>query len=387
MTTAPARPSTASWRVPLYPTVFATALIILVARLPEAIFRAEFWADDSRLYTHALAGVSLLEPYAATLFVGLRAVAWAETLVPPASAPLVGNGVALLTMAGTAAFATSGRMPWDRRTGLLIAFGIVALPASFQLIGNLSHAFWGLALWMGLTALSREPESRTARLAESAGLIGVGITGVGALLLWPLFVGSRRRLLVVLPFAIIQGVVLFMMMGGANTDEGREALIVVDLEWAGFVVLERVFVTPLLGPDLTSELPMFAIAIFGVLTAGIVAAVLRDWRLAFLGLIAPTLALFGGETQTAAFADPELAPRYFWLSGAVLVIVLAQHRNRPLVLPLILLLMAGVVSESRITPPPEVGWSSRSECIGGPEPCSVPVEPRGRFFVEYVPRH
>lgn len=81
---------------------FAAALMILVARRPEAIFRAQFFAEDGKVFylPTFFSGPGLLfEPYAGYLIVFPRLIAYAERLAPPAFAPMVGTIVTFAMIA------------------------------------------------------------------------------------------------------------------------------------------------------------------------------------------------------------------------------------------------------------------------------------------------
>lgn len=147
------------------PAVFLAALAILVLRLPEALLRAEFLADDGYLYTQALerGAAVLAETYAGYLIVGQQAVVLLELLVPPTSAPLVGNLVAFASMAAVAAYVAVAPLPWPRGVGLAMAAVVVLAPAAYPLLGTLSHAQWAIALWLAVVPLAVAPATGSAR--------------------------------------------------------------------------------------------------------------------------------------------------------------------------------------------------------------------------------
>ena len=364
------------WLVPQFALVLIAAFAIVVSRMPWALFRAEFWADDAVFYTDALhRGVStIIEPYAGYLILVTRLVAVMAAIVPPLYAPVVAGAMSLLLLAAAAAFATSARLPWSRRTGVIIAVGVVALPASFEVIGNMAHLQWPLSMWLAMTALSTPPVGAIRRGLETAGIAAVGLSSLIGLLLLPLFLrGPRHRLFTLAAVALIQVWIL-------DFSGRRDPL---DVEWAlvPWVLVLRVVITPLLGPSITETLTQPALVVIGLVAFIAIVVVLAQgprpisgWAV-YVGTSIPLIGIVLGGDSTSSLASSATAPRYFWLAGVALVVVVAVSRRRLLAIPLIVLLIGGMVVEWRIVPWPDTGWAERSACIGGPRPCSIPVQP------------
>ena len=368
--------------------VFGVALVILGLRLPEAVVRAEFWAEDGLFYSDALVRglASITDPYAGYFIIGIRGVAFLETLGPPMYAPLIGNLLSLGVMASVAAFATSRRMPWNRTTGTMIAAGIVILPIGFELVGTLVHVVWPLMLWMAFVAVSREPSTRAGRTMETVGLVAAGLTGIGGVLVSPLFLrGPRRRLVAVVGVVVVQLLAVVATFGERPGSLGAEWPLV------PFIWLLRAVQTPLLGDSLTGALPLVA----NIIIAGLVAAVagvllLRTARhvaalIFLLSFAIPVAGIVMGGEATTALANPAWAPRYFWSAGVGLVVLLALNRRHLAAVPLITLFLFGAALEFDIHPASEMGWRGQSACIGGPEPCEIPVAPGDRWNVKWQP--
>jgi hypothetical protein len=361
--------------------VFFIVLTVLVLRLPEALVRAEFYADDGYMYGRALAvgSSTVVEPYAGFLVVGQRAVVLLETLLPPHLAPLLGSFVALTILAGVAAMAASPRMPWDRRRGLAIAVGIALLPASYPVVGNLAHIIWPVMLWMTFTAVSSET---TRRRLETTALATAGLTGPGAIILWPLFLrGPRRRLLTVSAVGAVQLVAIALSQ--------RTSLMSLDATAVPYVAVMRLIVTPLLGPHISAELlPVAMIGIGAVLMSGVGLLLLhnphRRW-LAYVALAFPFAGVLFAGVPTGWYANADLFPRYFWIPSAMLVILIATSRLSWPSAVLALAFALGVMSEARIEAWEGTQWSVRSSCIGGPVPCEVPVAPMDDWNVHWAP--
>lgn len=375
------------WRYFPY-AVLVAAFLLLVARLPEAIFRAEFWAEDGLFYSEALARgtATILEPYAGYLVVGYRLVTYGETFLPPQFAPLTGNLVSFVVMAAVASFATSSRLPWSRGVGAFVALGIVLLPIGFELVGTLVHVVWPLTLWVALVAISREPESTEGRIAESVGLVAAGLTGLGAVLAAPLYVGaSRRRIALIVGLASVQVATIALSFHTRPGGAGAEWSLV------PYVWLLRSVVTPLLGADIAAALPPPAVVLIGLLVTS--AAAVLFWRtpsaprkLILLMLVAvPLLGIVAGGEPTRSLLSPVWAPRYFWLAGVAFIVLFAMNHRDRFAVALAGLLVIGVVAEFRISAAGPLGWEERSACIGGPTPCDVPVAPGEKWYVKWRP--
>lgn len=372
--------------------------LLLVIRMPEAVFRAEFWAEDGLFYSEALAnGAStLVEPYAGYFILSIRAVALVGSLLPPQLAPAFGNAFSIAFMASAAAFATSVRMPWPRSVGVLIAGGIILSPIGFELVGTLVHIVWPATVLLGFIAISREPESPFGRTVETIGLLIASATGIGSVLMLPLFaVGPRRRLLAVGGVAMVQIVTTALML-----DERPGAI---GAEWplVPYVWILRSVVTPLVGSSLASTLPGGVVVGMGIIVVSFVTLLLLDrlprvattraTTLAMIVLLAVVIPIagiaFGGE-PTSDLTNPYWAPRYFWLAGVGLVLLIALHVLAPLraaAIPLLILFVVGATLQFRIEAAPSMGWAQLSECIGGAVACEVPVAPGEKWNVHWQP--
>jgi hypothetical protein len=370
----------------LFWIALVAGILILVARLPESIFRPEFWAEDGLFFSEALAGGvrTLIEPYEGYLVVAHKTVLLAATVLPPPLAPLLSNGTQLLAIAGAAAFSATAGLPWSRSTGLLIALGIVLLPASLEVVGSISHFMWPAVFWAALVALKPEPRPGLFRNIETAGLAIVGLSGLASLLVWPLFLrGPRRRLLIVAATGIIQIAYVLTSV--------RSARAPVDYIELPFVVLLRLFVTPVLGPTVAEDLPAALTVLMGLaLAVGITVLLLylprrlRAWCVIVL-VATPAAGLLLSGYETTFFGIPENAPRYFWVAGAALVVTLAVNRHRAVAIPIIAALVIGSAMHFRLPAAEDMDWAEDSPCIGGLVACNVLVAPDERFTVHWQP--
>lgn len=364
-------------------------MLILILRMPEAVFRAEFWAEDGLFYSEALArGPStILEPYAGYFIFLVKLGSFLGSLLPPAYAPLMGNTTSLVAIAATAGYATSARMPWPFPRGVLIAFGVLATPIAFEIVGTLVHILWPITIALGLTALAREPLSRLGRAAENLWLCLGGATGIGVILVLPLFFnGPRRRLYIVAPLAVVQTLAALLLHGD------RPGSLGADWELVPYIWVMRTMVAPLLGAGITSVLPSVVIVALGVLVVTLTAVLLLsrplgrpELMIAILILAIPTIGITLGGERTSDLLTPWIAPRYFWPASVGFAMLIALKLWRPAAIGLLVLFVVGATFQFRIVAAPTTNWAELSRCIGTPRPCEIPVAPGEKWNVIWQP--
>jgi hypothetical protein len=73
---------------------------------------------------------------------------------------------------------------------------------------------------------------------------------------------------------------------------------------------------------------------------------------------------------------------------AIVIAALTVGKGPPKVAGIVLgvLLIVGVVWDFQIPAPPTQGWAQRSACIGGADPCVVPVFPGGDWDLRWPGR-
>ncbi len=165
------------FRAPLW----IAALALLVSRRPDAIAKAQFWAEDGSVFFadawNRGALQSLALSYAGSFHALQRGVAALALLVPLRFAPLLCNAIALGIQLGTASFLASGRLAQavpQPRVRLGLAFLYLALPNTSEIHGNLTNSQWHLMLLACLVLLAGPARSRRARGAD------LGIVGLAA---------------------------------------------------------------------------------------------------------------------------------------------------------------------------------------------------------------
>ena len=124
-------------------------------------------------------------------------------------------------------------------------------------------------------------------------------------------------------------------------------------------------------------------------------AVPRRWVLGALlvGVAFPVAGILSTEVATSVLLDPFRGGRYFYLTGAILaaIVLIGLNRRSRYALPLAALMAVGIINDAKIPPIPTVGWAEKANCIGGPQPCSVPVAPLltpspGAWSVDWRPQ-
>lgn len=356
------------------------AFVGLFLRRPETLVRAEFFADDARVYVAAArdGAASLLHPYGGTLLFAQRLLTIPQTWAPPYWAPVVANATALVVTASVATFLASDRMAplFPRRADrLVLALAFIFMPGGFELFGTMSHLQWITGAW--LLALVVATPGLRAELALTALAC---LTGPQIMFIVPLYAVRRwvrhdngPLLAVAIVGAVIQALVLLFAASQ------RPDALPPDLGLVPAVLVSRIFLL---------SLP------YGLGLLGIVLIATADtpwrWRLltAVVVLAIPIAGLLQTQAMTSRFLDGSSAPRYFWLSTAIVVaglLAARPQRTGPVwARRVAMVTFAGLfMASARIPPFPVAGWADRSPCIGGPTACVVPVFPDAIWTIHW----
>jgi hypothetical protein len=172
----------------LTPAVFwglaiAVTGALLVLRRPDAVFHAQFWAEDGVVwyadgYNHG-ALRALLLPRDGYLQVLPRLAAAAALCVPLLRAPLTMNLIALVVESLPALFLVSSRMRNLGPLGLRCALALLYLfvPDSFELHAIMTDSQWNLALLVFLVLIAEAPKSRAGKVFDVAVLALCAVSG------------------------------------------------------------------------------------------------------------------------------------------------------------------------------------------------------------------
>jgi hypothetical protein len=375
------------------------ALVLLVLRRPETVLRPAFFYEDGQVFYVGAYFGGVLEQlgraYAGYLVVIPRIVAELEWLVPVAVAPLVGNLISLVAVALLAAFIASDRLSNvfpERWTRLLLAALLILLPGSWETLGSITLIQWYAAIYLVAVAIAAPPSRRSFEVVEAIVVTCAGLTGPFAILFMPLFwvraAVRRDRWSGVLAaiVSVCAAVQLAILVASGERSAGLP-----DLGVAVGNLSYRLWAT-VLGGRWTSGLTSIGVdpLVVGAATVVLLAALVVVWtrvprvpRLAFgyaaLAVIASTIL-----DQPQGFPEsPYLAERYFIIPAfcvaiAVVSVLADRERRGPAIrgagVIVAGLLLVGIVGDARLPAHPDYGWAERSACIGGPDPCRVPVE-------------
>jgi hypothetical protein len=171
---------------------FMLACFILISRRPDAIFHAQFWAEDGSAWfadaynlgwwqalLHAKDGYFQTFP---------RLGASLALLVPLSLAPLVLNLIATAAQALPVNLMLSSRSSaWGSlRFRALLAAVYLALPNSTELSATITNSQWILTLCVFLLLAASTPKSVAARLFDLSILTLCGLTGPFCIFLLPI---------------------------------------------------------------------------------------------------------------------------------------------------------------------------------------------------------
>lgn len=181
--------------------VFLVACVVVVSRRPDAVFHAQFWAEDGHVWfadAYNLGWWRALfcaqDGYFQTL---PRLAAALALLVPLALAPLVLNLVAIAMQALPVNLLLSSRSaPWGRlRQRALMAAMYLALPNSREMNCGITQSQWLLAFCVFLLVSGEPPASAAGRIFDACLVVLCGVSGPFCFFLLPIaaFVAWRKH--------------------------------------------------------------------------------------------------------------------------------------------------------------------------------------------------
>ena len=141
--------------------LFILSFILVVSRRPDALFNAQFWAEDGTLWyaeAYNLRLSALLHPAAGYFQTLPRLAALVALPLPLSAAPLLFNIIAVLIQILPVQFLMSSRCRAFGSYGARTAFAFLylALPNSHEIHANMTNAQWRLA-FLALLVLLAEP--------------------------------------------------------------------------------------------------------------------------------------------------------------------------------------------------------------------------------------
>lgn len=181
--------------------VFLFACLVLISRRPDAIFHAQFYAEDGHVWFADEYNFGwwsgIWRIYEGYHHVFMRLGAALGLLAPLAVAPLVLNLAGIAVQALPANLLLSVRSSaWGglRFRAFLVAI-YLALPNTREMLDNISQAQWPLTLCAFLVLMAEPPSGVAGCLFDCVVLLLCGLTGPQCIFLLPiaLFVAWRRR--------------------------------------------------------------------------------------------------------------------------------------------------------------------------------------------------
>jgi hypothetical protein len=379
--------------------ILVAGALILFYRKYDSFLNPQFWAEDGKVFflDAALDGSkSLLKPYAGSLYLFQRSIAYAGNLVPVRHLPLYYNLTALLATLAVMAYVALSRTRIPKKW--LLAIAVVASPHSGEVFMNLTNVHWILALALLTFIVSEEPTNNWIKCGELVMVAVLCLTGPFGLLFLPLFV---IRLLVrrsaygalVLAVVLLCAACQFRCL---NADRCPGAVDFQDPHWigffgnqlSGFLFLHR---------DLLGKFPNCGalLAVTCLLYGSLAARGL--WRrdlaqLSFLGAGASVVlaTAYGFRGFPAILSSPATAgARYFYIPAVCTVWAIvcgiggARWETRVTAFLLVPITLASVVS-FQCAPLPDLHWKESCRGLRGPAPCRVLINPAG-WVIEYIP--
>jgi hypothetical protein len=181
--------------------IFLAALLILVARRPDAIFHARFWAEDGHVWIADAYNMgwfpALFRPWTGYFMTLPRIAAALAMLAPLTSAPLILNLIALCVQALPVNLLLSARSTaWGtlpQRAGLVIAY--LVLPNCSEVSNGITEVQWVLALCAFLILVAQLPLTTRAWCFDIFVLALCGLTGPFCIFLFPIaaFLAWKRH--------------------------------------------------------------------------------------------------------------------------------------------------------------------------------------------------
>lgn len=259
--------------------VFVASCAIIVSRRPDALFHAQFWAEDGVVWFSQAYNDGWWRPlfqsevgYFQTL---PRLAAAIALLVPLAYAPLVCNLIALAVQAIPAALLLSARSrEWGSLTTRAAMAAIyLALPNCPEICAIITDAQWALALAAFLVLVATPPSGKLQSVSDIAILLLCGLTGPFCILLFPiaLYLAFRRRQVrsqrlyaaLISLCCVMQAYSLFFKNTAERSSAGLDATPMLFIR----MVAGDIYLGALIGPSGLPMTPGIGFALFLILLA------------------------------------------------------------------------------------------------------------------------
>lgn len=181
--------------------VFLLACALIVSRRPDAMFHAQFYAEDGHVFFADAYNFgwwsALFRTYEGYYHALPRLGAALALLAPLTLAPLVLNVIAICVQALPVNVMLCSRLSaWGSlRARVLLAGIYLALPNSFEMNATITNSQWILALIAFLLVATPRPRGTAARIFDVCVLLLCGLSGPFCIFLFPiaLYAAWRHR--------------------------------------------------------------------------------------------------------------------------------------------------------------------------------------------------
>jgi hypothetical protein len=179
--------------------LFVICYALVISRKPDAIFHAQFWAEDGRVWFADAYNSGFLRPFFRTetgYFQTLpRLAADLSLLAPLLYAPLVLNVIAIAVHVLPVNLLMSHRSrEWGAiRFRALLAASYIAIPSSPEICANITNEQWILAFFVFLLLVASPPVSQVRRSVDVFFIALSGLTGPFCIFLLPVSVIAALR--------------------------------------------------------------------------------------------------------------------------------------------------------------------------------------------------
>ncbi len=409
-------PNIATWR--FHSAAILIAFFILLAREPERLLNAQFWAEDGTVfYADAYnLGIfqSLFLPYAGYLCVTQRLAASLVQPFPLGWAPFLLNLIALMIQVLPVILLVSSRfaplIP-NLSHRLFLAFIYLGLPNTSEIHGNISNSQWYLALLACMVILAPPGNSGCWRWFDGGVIVLSALTGPFAILLIPVAMVYWQlrhnpwlaKLIVGLALgALIQGIAILFTAAEARSVEASETTV----ELFTKILAGQVFLGTLIGqngyqkffsPSPGYSLFAFLVARLGSLTLGYVLfkAPLELRMLVLYGALIFIASLVSATIPWKKLCEPGFSIRYWFIPGAAFAVSLVwlagQRRPRRVrfaAIAALAVMFIGIVGDWQHSPPPDRNFQeyvAEFEQASPGTTVTIPVNPSGWFM--YLVKH
>ena len=300
--------------------IFVAACSIIISRRPDALFHAQFWAEDGVVWFSQAYNEGWWRPLFQSevgYFQTLPRLASAIALLAPlVYAPLVCNLTALVVQAIPVALLLSARSrEWGSLTiRAAMAAIFLALPNCPEICAIITDSQWVLAIAAFLVLIAIPPTTKLQFGFDLSILLLCGLTGPFCILLSPiaLYLALRRRearsqrlyaALIVL-CSLIQAYSLFFRNTAERSSAGLGATPMLFIR----MLSGDIYLGALIGPTTLAMKPGYGFALFLILLAvcgtALIALVLRKAPQPLMLMV-----VFACLSLTASIISPSTVPR------------------------------------------------------------------------------